>query len=87
MENDILDKLDEKLRNIISLKIKVILSQDFKEFDDGFEEAYISERLEELLRDVDDCIEIAVEDITSEIQFDIDNAADAELEEPWHSGV
>lgn len=87
MENDILDKLDEKLRNIISLKIKVILSQDFKEFDDGFEEAYISERLEELLRDVDDCIEVAVEDIESEIQLDIDNAADAELEEPWHSGV
>ena len=82
---DILDKLDEKLKSIISLKIKVILSENYKEFDDGFEEAYITDRLEELLRDVDDCIEVAVEDIESEIQLDIDNAADAELEEPWNS--
>ena len=82
---DILDKLDEKLKSIISLKIKVILSENYKEFDDGFEEAYITDRLEELLRDVDDCIEVAVEDIESEIQLDIDNAADAELEEPWKS--
>ena len=76
---DILDKLDEKLKSIISLKIKVILSENYKEFDDGFEEAYITDRLEELLRDVDDCIEVAVEDIESEIQLDIDNAADAVL--------
>ena len=82
---DILDKLDEKLKSIISLKIKVILSENYEEFVDGFEEAYITDRLEELLRDVDDCIEIAVEDIESEIQLDIDNAADAELEEPWNS--
>lgn len=86
MENgvDILEKLEEKLKSILSLRIKIGLSQYFKEFDEGFEQQYIDTRLEELFIDVDDMIQVAEDDIRAEIDFDIEYEAEAEIEEePW----
>jgi len=81
MEDNILDKLDEKLRSILSLRIKIALSKDFEEFDKDFEKEYIEIRLTELMVDVDDLTESAIEDIKLEIESDIELAEQAEYED------
>ncbi len=82
MEDNILDKLDEKLRSILSLRIKIALSDDFEKFGKDFEKNYISIRLTELMVDVDDLTEAAIDDIKMEIETDIELAEDDnELEE------
>lgn len=83
MEDNILEKLEEKLRSILSLRIKIALSENFKEFGEGFEKDYIETRLEELMLEVTDSVDIAVEDIKMEIETDIELAEyeDNELEE------
>ena len=83
MEDNILEKLEVKLRSILSLKIKIGISEDFKDFDKDFEKEYISARLEELMVDVDDLTESAIEDIKIEIETNIELADqyDDKLEE------
>ena len=81
MEDNILEKLEEKLRSILSLRIKIALSENFKEFSKNFENDYILSKLEELILDVDDAVEVAIEDIKMEIETDIELDAQAEYED------
>ena len=81
MEDNILEKLEEKLRSILSLRIKIALSESYKEFSKNFENDYILSKLEELILDVDDAVEVAIEDIKMEIETDIELAAQAEYED------
>ena len=77
MEDNILDKLEEKLRSILSLRIKIDLSQHYKDFDPDFEINYIQSRLDELMLDVDDLVDQAKDDIKAEIEMEIELAYDA----------
>lgn len=86
MENNILEKLEEKLRSILSLSIKIGLSEDFKDFESDFEKDYIHTRFEELMLDVTDSVECAIEDIKLEIETDIELADQAEYENGEHLG-
>jgi hypothetical protein len=70
-KNDILEKLETKMESILSLRIKIALSESFKDFEDSFETDYISIRLEELILDVEDALENAIDDIKSDIEDSI----------------
>lgn len=81
MEDNILEKLEEKLRSILSLRIKIDLSQNYEKFEGDFEDRYINIRLDELLQDVDDLISVAEDDIRAEIEMDIEYEQDAQFDE------
>ena len=83
MEDNIFEKkLDEKMRSILSLRIKIGLSQDY-EFGEDFESRYINIRLDELILDVEDLISVAEDDIRAEIEMDIELEKEANIDEQF----
>lgn len=85
MEDNILEKLEEKLRTIITLRLKIELAQIYEDIDTAFELEYISEPVEELLRDIDDLIDTSKVDIMMDIDLNIELAEESEAEEPWRA--
>ena len=82
---DILEKLEEKMRSILSLRLKIKIAEAYEDVD---AETYLEPRLEELIFDIEDCFEVALSDICLDIEaiyFDEETKADVE-EEPWMVG-